>query len=220
NWHYDEIYRLIHSLQPGCLISNNHHLSPLPGEDFQAFEKDLPGGNTTGFGGADVSALPLETCETMNDSWGFNITDKRYKSVKSLVQYLVKAAGYNANFLLYVGPMADGTIQPEFTDTLKALGRWMQANGETIYGTRGNVIPPKDWGVVTRKDKTVYLHILKKPEQPAYIFIPELKQKIVRAFLFNSKKEIKVKQQPEGTFIYLDGVTLNEVDTILQLELK
>lgn len=220
NWHYDEIYRLIHSLQPGCLISNNHHLSPLPGEDFQAFEKDLPGGNTTGFGGADVSALPLETCETMNDSWGFNITDKRYKSVKSLLQYLVKAAGYNANFLLNVGPMADGTIQPEFTDTLKALGRWMQANGETIYGTRGNVIPPKDWGVVTRKDKTVYLHILKKPEQPAYIFIPELKQKIARAFLFNGKKEINVKQQPEGTFIYLDGVTLNEVDTILQLELK
>ena len=220
NWHYDEIYRLIHSLQPGCLISNNHHLSPLPGEDFQAFEKDLPGGNTTGFGGADVSALPLETCETMNDSWGFNITDKRYKTVKSLVQYLVKAAGYNANFLLNVGPMADGTIQPEFTDTLKALGRWMQQNGETIYGTRGNVIPPKDWGVVTRRDKTVYLHILKKPEQPAYLFIPELKQKIVRAFLFNSKKEIKVKQQPEGTFIYLDDVTLDEVDTILQLELK
>ena len=220
NWHYDEIYRLIHSLQPGCLISNNHHLSPLPGEDFQAFEKDLPGGNTTGFGGADVSALPLETCETMNDSWGFNITDKRYKTVKSLVQYLVKAAGYNANFLLNVGPMADGTIQPEFTDTLKALGRWVQQNGETIYGTRGNVIPPKDWGVVTRRDKTVYLHILKKPEQLAYLFIPELKQKIVRAFLFNSKKEIKVKQQPEGTFIYLDDVTLDEVDTILQLELK
>lgn len=220
NWHYDEIYKLIHSLQPGCLISNNHHLSPLPGEDFQAFEKDLPGGNTTGFGGAGVSALPLETCETMNDSWGFNITDKRYKSLKSLVQYLVKAAGYNANFLLNVGPMADGTIQPEFTDTLKALGRWMQANGETIYGTRGNVIPPKDWGVVTQKGKTVYLHILKKPEQPAYLFIPELKQKIARAFLFSSKKEIKVKQQPEGTFVYLDGVTLDEVDTILQLELK
>src|SRR5689334_21792544 len=71
NWHYDEIYSLIHSLQSKCLISNNHHLAPIPGEDFQAFEKDLPGHNTTGFGEAGISQLPLETCETMNDSWEY-----------------------------------------------------------------------------------------------------------------------------------------------------
>ena len=71
--------------------------------------------------------LPLETCETMNDSWGFNITDRNYKSVKKTIQYMVKAAGYNANFLLNVGPMPDGTIQPEFADTLKAVGKWMDA---------------------------------------------------------------------------------------------
>jgi alpha-L-fucosidase len=220
NWHYDEIYTLIHRLQPHCLISNNHHLTPLPGEDFQAFEKDLPGHNTTGFGGASVSALPLETCETMNDNWGFNITDRNYKSVKTLVQYLVKAAGYNANFLLNIGPMPDGTIQPEFTDSLKAVGQWMRQYGETIYGTRGNIIPPKNWGVLTMKGKTVYMHILNTPEQPGYIFIPELKQKIGRAVLLDGKKEVKFKQQAEGTFIFLDGVTLNEVDTVIELELK
>jgi alpha-L-fucosidase len=220
NWHYEEIYQLIHKLQPQCLISNNHHLTPIPGEDFQAFEKDLPGHNTTGFGGASVSALPMETCETMNDSWGFNITDRKYKSVKTLVQYLVKAAGYNANFLLNVGPMPDGTIQSEFTDSLEAIGKWMEQNGETIYGTRGNVIPPKEWGVVTIKNKTVFIHILEKPEQKEYLFIPELKSKIGKAFLYGTTKEIKFKQQPEGTFVYLDGVELKEIDTIIQLELK
>jgi alpha-L-fucosidase len=61
NWHYNEIYELIHRLQPQCMVSNNHHQAIIPGEDFQAFEKDLPGQNTTGFGKADVSALPLET---------------------------------------------------------------------------------------------------------------------------------------------------------------
>ena len=197
NWHYDEIYKLIHSLQSKCLISNNHHLTPIPGEDFQAFEKDLPGHNTTGFGGASVSALPLETCETMNDSWGFN-----------------------ANFLLNVGPMPDGTIQPEFVDTLKAVGKWMQQYGQTIYGTRGNIIPPKDWGTMTVKNKTVYMHILNKPENPAFIFIPELKEKISKAILMNGQKEIKFKQQSEGTFIYLDGVLLDDIDTIFQLDLK
>jgi alpha-L-fucosidase len=220
NWHYDEIYSLIHGLQPQCLISNNHHLTPIPGEDFQAFEKDLPGSNTTGFGGASISQLPLETCETMNDSWGFNITDRNYKSSKTLIQYLVKAAGHNANFLLNVGPMADGTIQPEFVDTLKLMGKWMEQNSPTIYGTRGNIVPAKSWGVLTIKGKTIFMHVLDSPEQPAFIFIAELKQPIAKAFLFNGKKEVKFKQLPEGTFIYLDGVVLNDVDTIIQLELK
>ena len=220
DWHYDEIYTLIHQLQPKCLISNNHHLTPISGEDFQAFEKDLPGHNTTGFGGASISELPLETCETMNDSWGFNITDRNYKSVKRLVQYLVNAAGVNANFLLNVGPMPDGTIQPEFADTLKAVGNWLAKNGETIYGTRGNIIPQKDWGTITQKGKTNYLHLMHSTENPAYIFIPELKQKIVKAILFDGKTEVKFKQLPEGTFIYLEGIALNDTDTIIQLDMK
>jgi alpha-L-fucosidase len=220
NWHYDEIYKLIHTLQPKTLISNNHHLQPIPGEDFQAFEKDLPGHNTTGFGGAPISDLPFETCETINNSWGFNITDTSYKSNKDLIQYLVKAAGYNSNFLLNIGPMPDGTIQPEFTERLKTIGDWMKQNGDSIYGTRGNVIAPKNWGVVTMKNKTVYLHILQKPESPDFIFIPELKQPISLVKVFKQNKTVDFKQQPEGTFIYLKGITLDEIDTILEAELK
>ncbi|MBS1567356.1 MAG: alpha-L-fucosidase, partial [Bacteroidetes bacterium] len=66
DWHYDEIYSLIHRLQPQCLIGNNHHLSPFPGEDFQMFERDLPGENKSGLSFQQASQLPLETCETMN----------------------------------------------------------------------------------------------------------------------------------------------------------
>ncbi len=220
DWKYNEIYELIHRLQPQCLISNNHHLLPIPGEDFQAFEKDLPGHNTTGFGGQAVSKLPLETCETMNDSWGFNITDRNYKSTKKLVQYLVKAACYNSNFLLNVGPMPDGTIQPEFVDTLAKIGSWLNENGETVYGTRGVDIPVKPWGGFTQKGKTMYMHIFDKPEAQGYIFIPELKQPILKATLYKGSKELKFKQQPEGTFIFIDGITLGDVDTIIELKLK
>ncbi len=220
NWHYDEIYPLIHSLQPKCLISNNHHLTPIPGEDYQAFEKDLPGGNTTGFGGQAISQLPLETCETMNDSWGFNITDKKYKTVNGLLHYLINAASQNANFLLNVGPMADGTIQPEFVDTLKAMGNWIKLHGETIYGTRGNVFKGQDWGVVTAKGKTWYAHIIRAPKQPGYIFFPEMKQKVLKCFLMDGKTPLKFKQQPEGLFVYLDGVQLDAIDTIIELQLQ
>ncbi len=217
NWHYDEIYKLIHDLQPACLISNNHHLAPIPGEDFQAFEKDLPGSNTTGFGGASVSTLPLETCETMNDSWGFNITDNDYKSVKNLIQYMVKAAAYNANFLLNVGPMPNGTMQQEFVDTLKIIGDWMQKNGAAIYGTSGSNLPPQEWGVITTKANTWFAHILSKPQQPAYIFIPELRRKVVSCSIYNGKIPLKIKQYNEGVFVYLDGITLDTIDTILEI---
>jgi len=216
DWHYDEIYELIHRLQPACMIGNNHHLLPLPGEDFQMFEKDLPGNNTTGFGGADISALPLETCETMNDSWGYNITDRKYKSVPALIHYMVKAASHNANFLLNVGPMPTGKIQQEFTDTLAALGKWMQNNSSSIYGTRGNIIPPQDWGVVTSKDKTYFIHILKSTGLP-YVFVPGLKATILSAQQLVGGKKVRFQQQPEGVFVYLDGVSIDSIDTIIQL---
>lgn len=219
DWHFREIYDLIHKLQPQCLVGNNHHITPLDGEDFQMFEKDLPGGNTTGFGGASVSHLPLETCETINNSWGFNITDTTYKSVKQLVHYAVKAAGQDANFLLNVGPMPNGKFQPEFTDTLSAIGKWMAANGESVYGSRGNIIPPQEWGVVTAKAKTFYVHVLNRPADKPYVFIPGLKQKISSATTLSDKKPVKVKQYAEGTFIYLDDVPANDLDTIIALQL-
>jgi len=217
DWHFRELYDLIHQLQPKCLVGNNHHITPLPGEDFQMFEKDLPGANTTGFGGAAVSSLPAETCETMNNSWGFNITDTSYKSSKQLIHYIVNAAGRNANFLLNIGPMPNGEVQPEFIDTLALIGKWMKENGETIYGTGGNIIAPQNWGLLTAKDKKLFVHILNKPQQLPYIFLPQLKEKITSAILLPNKKSVKYKQLPEGTFIYLENVNPDEIDTIIQL---
>lgn len=162
DWHFREIYDLIHKLQPQCLVGNNHHITPLPGEDFQMFEKDLPGGNTTGFGGASISHLPLETCETINNSWGFNITDTTYKTHKQLIDYLVRASGFGANFLLNIGPMPNGEIQPEFKERLAYMGSWLKTYGESIYNTTGGYIRPQTWGCITQKPGKMYVHVLDK----------------------------------------------------------
>jgi len=218
DWRYNEIYELIHRLQPQCLIGNNHHLTPLAGEDFQMFERDLPGENKSGLSFQQASQqLPLETCETMNDSWGFNITDRNYKSSRQLIQYLVNAAGRNANFLLNIGPMPDGTVQPEFTDSLLVMGSWLKQYGRSIYSTRGGFVPPQEWGVVTAKDKSVYVHIL-KPSGAAYIFVPGLTPKLTGATLINTTRGIRFKQQPEGVFIYTDGMAWNDIDTIIEFK--
>jgi alpha-L-fucosidase len=217
NWHYDEIYGLIHRLRPDVMIGNNHHTDIKPGEDYQMFEKDLPGANSHGWNSGGVSnEVPLETCETINNSWGFNINDKSYKSVKTIIQYIVKAAGHNTNFLLNVGPQADGKIQQEFADTLKKVGDWLQANGESIYGTRGNIIATQDWGTVTSKDKKLFIHLL-KPTSQDFILLPQITQKVSAVQLYSSKQTLKWKQQPEGIFIYLDGITINDIDEIIEV---
>lgn len=168
DWDLPGTYGLIHRLQPACLIGSNHHVAPFPGEDFQMFERDLPGQNKGGHSAdAVIGNLPLETCDTINKSWGYNASDKSVKSTKQLVHYLVKAAGNNANLLLNVGPRPDGTIQPEFVERLEALGDWLAEHGESIYGTRGGPVAPQEWGVSTRRGETVYLHVLEPPAADA-----------------------------------------------------
>ena len=220
NWHFDEIYALIHQLQPQTLIGNNHHHDPRAGEDFQMFEKDLPGNNSTGWVTGGVSkSLPLETCETMNNNWGFTINDQNYKTVKDLIHYLVNAAGRNGNFLLNVGPMPNGKVQEEFRDTLSAIGAWLSKYGETIYGTRGNIIAPQPWGTVTSKGKLLYVHLLTGIPGAA-LFLPGIQQKIAKVTTFDGSKSLQFHQQPEGVFIYPDHLAANEIDNIIRLEAK
>lgn len=218
DWRLDKTYSLIHQLQPAALVGNNHHQAPKPGEDFQMFEKDLPGHNTTGFSEeSEVGALPLETCETMNGAWGFNLRDHNYKSTKQLVQYLVKAAGYNANFLLNVGPMPNGKIQPEFVKTLGEMGNWMKTYGETVYGTRGGPVAPKNWGVTTIKGNKVYVHVM-NPESES-ILMPEMIKKIKKAYLFDDQTKVVFKQDEFGTTIKIPTGKLKKFDTIVVLEI-
>jgi alpha-L-fucosidase len=219
DWHLPEIYALIHKLQPACLIGNNHHLSPLPGEDFQMFEKDLPGQNKSGLSFQKPSdQLPLETCETMNNSWGFNIKDDNYKPVNTLIHYLVNAAGRNANFLLNVGPQPNGIIQEEFRDTLQQIGKWMEKFGKSIYGTRGNIMPPQDWGVVTSKENKIFVHILKDSIQP--VVITGIRNKIKSCTLMGTGEQVKYDQNKNEVTIRLDGIALVEPDTIIEIETK
>jgi alpha-L-fucosidase len=217
DWRLSRTYKMIHDLQPAALIGNNHHHLPFPGEDFQMFEKDLPGGRTADFNkDSAVGALPLETCETMNNAWGFNLTDRRYKSPRDLVHYLVKAAGNDANFLLNVGPMPNGRIQPEFVEQLREVGRWMAANGESIYGTRGGPVAPRSWGVTTRRGDTVYVHVLDYDD--AVLALPVLGRRVKAARLLVGGQAVPVQQTPAAVILTLPSAR-DAFDTVIALDL-
>ncbi len=217
NWELPQQYKMIHDLQPGCLIGNNHHQTPNEGEDIQIFERDLPGENTAGLSGQSIGKLPLESCQTINDHWGYSMRDHNYKSNEELIQMLVRAAGKNANLLLNVGPQPDGNLPERAVERLQAMGKWLEKNGETIYGTRGGIVGPHDWGVSTQKGNKLYIHVLNHHDKG--LFLPTGETKFKKAYEFATGKEIKYTKSKEGITLLFDKVP-EGVDYIVTLEKK
>jgi alpha-L-fucosidase len=214
DWQYEEQYALIHKLQPSCLVGNNHHRDPYPGEDLQIFEKDLPGENSSGFSqGAGVSRLPLETCETMNGMWGYKIEDQNYKSAKEIIHLLVRAAGKNANLLMNIGPQPNGELPQTALDRLKEVGAWLNENGETIYGTRVDKVINKPWGTTTTKAGKTYVHVLKQTDPVIYI---ENIGKIKSAKVFKTGEKIKFTQDGDNLILHI-GQIPDTIDHIIEL---
>lgn len=215
DWQLEEQYRMIHDIQPGCLVGNNHHQTPFPGEDIQIFERDLPGENTAGLSGQEISRLPLETCNTMNGMWGYKVNDTNYKNSKTLIRYLVKAAGMGANLLLNIGPQPDGQLPEAARDRLKEIGDWMKTYGETIYATEAGPFEARSWGTSTRKGNRLFLHVTGAESED--ILIPG-DIKIRKAKDFVSGKPVKYTRAGESTVIHL-GKIPTETDYVVELEI-
>jgi alpha-L-fucosidase len=218
DWHLERTYGLIHQLQPAALIIPNHHQTPKPGEDVQTFERDLPGQNTAGFNTNYVSdQLPLETSDTLNGAWGFNIGDSNYKSPEEVEKKLVRAAGNNANLLLNIGPMPNGEIQEEFVTRLRAVGDWLSRYGEAIYGTRGGPFAPADWGVTTQKRDKIYVHVL--TWNAPLLALPPAQKTISTARLLVNGSPVEFTQSASGIVLKVPDAAKNEVDRVVVLTL-
>lgn len=216
DWQLEAQYAMIHKLQPQCLIGNNHHQTPNPGEDIQIFERDLPGENKAGLSGQSISRLPLESCQTINDHWGYSITDSNYKTPKELIQMLVRAAGKNANLLLNVGPEPGGALPSLALDRLKAIGEWMNKYGETIYGTRGGIVAPHDWGVSTQRGNKLYIHILNCVDSS--LFVPLGNHKVKSALVYATGKPVNYTKTGNGITLNF-GAIPTDIDYIIALTL-
>ena len=219
DWSLDEIYSHIHSVDPSCLIGNNHHLTPFEGEDFQMFERDLPGENTTGWAADQtVSTLPLEMCQTMNGMWGYKVEDQNYKSVDELIRLIVRAASKGSNLLLNVGPQPDGNLPAAAVERLAGIGRWMGQFGESVYGTDASGIPEQSWGVTTRKGNLIYMHLIEPLEGVGSVTLPVgTKVRAVKAM--KDGASLKYKVSDGKLFVELDK-TPADVDYVIEVHLK
>jgi alpha-L-fucosidase len=149
-WQAKELEEMIRSLQPEILINDR-----LPGcGDFETPEQFIP---------PQPPERAWETCMTINESWGYNVADKNFKSARQLIHTLCEVAGKGGNLLLNVSPMGDGKIQPELLERLAVIETWMAGNRESIIATQPGLEPWQFYGPSTRKGNRIYLHLLMKP---------------------------------------------------------
>jgi alpha-L-fucosidase len=100
---------------------------------------------------------------TMNDTWGYKTFDQNWKSANTLVRTLIDTSSKGGNFLLNVGPTAEGLIPGASVERLAAMGRWLRVNGEAIYGSGPSPIAAPSWGRVTSRPGRLYLHVYEWP---------------------------------------------------------
>ena len=147
------MYAYLRGLDPELIINNR--VGGGMG-DYGTPEQTIP---ATGLG----PGVDWESCMTLNDHWGYNSHDKNWKSVTTIIHNLVDCASKGGNYLLNVGPTAEGLIPAESVERLAKVGAWMKVNGESIYGTSASPFKSLAWGRCTRKGSRLYLHVFSRP---------------------------------------------------------
>jgi alpha-L-fucosidase len=219
-----ELYRYVRSLKPDIIINNRvgkgrqgmQGMSKTDQEyagDFGTPEQQIP---TNGLAGVD-----WESCMTMNTTWGFKSYDDKWKSPEVLIRNLIDIASKGGNYLLNVGPTAEGLIPPPSVERLAAIGKWMKVNGESIYGTTASPFPNQlEFGRATSKPGRVYLHVFDWPAN-GNLRVPRWTDTLARAYLLaNPKEPLRFIARDDGVIIRLPMKPIDPIATVVVVETK
>ena len=182
--------------------------------DTETPEQHIP---ATGLGDHD-----WEACITMNDTWGFKSEDNNWKSTQVLLRQLIDIASKGGNYLLNVGPTGEGLIPQPSVERLEAIGRWMEANGESIYGSGASPFPKLPWGrCTTKKTKggtTLYLHVFDWPKD-GKLLLPGLENKVKSASLLVGGTELKFEKTANGVDIDVPAQAPDADASVIKMEI-
>ncbi len=197
------------------LIINNNRLGQGFAGDTRTPEQHIP---PRGYPGQH-----FEVCMTMNDTWGFKKDDHNWKSVRQLLRNLSDISSKGGNFLLNVGPTADGQIPPESVERLQAVGRWMKVNGEAIHGTKAGPFPRRlPWGRATMRSNadgstTLYAHVWEWPAD-GRIVLPTVTETPDAARLLIDGALITTEASPEGLVVRLPAAAPDDDVSVVRLD--
>jgi alpha-L-fucosidase len=208
-----ELAALVHKLQPDCIVSGRI------GHD--AGDYDSAGDNQISVG---LVKRDWETPVTMNDTWGFKKDDHNWKSTAVLIRQLCQIASRGGNYLLNVGPTAEGVIPQPSVERMAQIGQWLRVNSEAVNGTSPSPFPYElPWGLITTKPGKVYLHVFEWPQKELVLY--GLKSKVRNAYLLAGKTALKMDQKSDAAVgldslrIQLPAAAPDKNDSIIVLDI-
>ncbi|MFB9057356.1 alpha-L-fucosidase [Mariniflexile ostreae] len=210
----DSLHHITRALQPG-IITNDRLGDAYPG-DHKTFERNGPR--------YQPEIKYWELCQPISGSWGYRSDDDNFKSIPTLIRNLIDQSSKGGNYLLNVSPTREGTLRPEAVERLKAIGTWMDANSEAIYGTQASPTNNEPaWGRITMKEVDnkglLYLHVYDWKDGATLSI--GLNNEVESSYLLTDKnRTFKTETLEDGIRLKLTGAAPDNVASVIVLKLK
>jgi alpha-L-fucosidase len=193
-----DLENFVRALKPDVIINNRIGKRGIDDGDYETPEQEIP---------ASRLGRDWETCMTMNNTWGFKANDHNWKSTTDLLHKLTDIASKGGNFLLNVGPTAEGVIPQPSVERLQQVGTWLRRHGDSVYGTSAGPFRALAWGRVTQKPNRLYAHVWNVPQDRRLTF-PGLQAQVTRAYLLNvPQSTLKVVREANDVIVTLPAAT-------------
>lgn len=186
-WESVKMNEMVFQLQPEIIVNNRNKLQG----DFSTPEQHIT---------AETGGRAWESCMTLNDSWGYQRADDNWKNARTVVRNLITCARDGGNYLLNIGPRADGSIPEESVRILREVGQWMNKNGDTIYKSDRCEPRRSAYASFTRTGNTLFMHVHYWPGGDVNMCGLKASAKSVRLYATNQK--VDFKQDPYQLHLY------------------
>lgn len=207
-----DLYKYVKSLKKNILV-NERVCRGFGLGDFECPEQSIP---------AKAPSRPWETCQTMNDAWGYKAEyEKSYYPASYMIHDLVEVASKSGNYLLNIGPEGTGAMTAGSKKVLSGIGKWMKKYSESIYKTSGTPFKKKPtWGRYTKKGKKVYAHVLKWPKDRKVVAQKYKNKKLKKVYLLQNGKKLKYTVKKNKVTIKVPKKSLYKADTVIVMQYK